>query len=143
MNARNHRALAITTGGAWTMGAIASRAEAVRLAVERCAEYWQRPCLILAVDGLLTIQIPKSRQVARIFLPSTETELRDRFKESVGHIYRGPEWRALARGKGGTWHAVAAAASEPAAIDAALTSCSQADTECRLYAIGNFRVPEE
>ena len=103
----------------------------------------QRPCLLLAVDGFLTIQIPKSRQVTRIFLPSIEAEISTEDKERIGRIYQGHEWRALARGKKGTWHAVAGAPSEAAAIDDALRSCSQADNVCQLYAIGNFRVAEQ
>jgi DNA-binding winged helix-turn-helix (wHTH) protein len=135
----DHRALALTRGAAWTQNARASRAEAARLALELCAEYAQRPCLLLSVDGLLTIRIPKSRQAARIFLPSTETDMGADDRERVGRIYRGAEWRALAKGKG-SWHAVAAAPSEAAAIEGALKACSQADTDCELYAIGNFRV---
>jgi hypothetical protein len=109
-----HRALALTTRGAWPTGERTTRAEAARLALERCAEHFQRPCLLLAVDGLLTTQIPKSRPVIRIFLPSTETEIPPRERERIGQIYRGPEWRALAKGKNGSWHAVAGAASETA-----------------------------
>jgi DNA-binding winged helix-turn-helix (wHTH) protein len=139
MKAANHRALALTTRGTWTTNSRTTRAEATRLALERCGEYWQRPCLILAVDGLLTIQVPKSRQVARLFLPSTEDELTDDDRNRIGRIYQGAEWRALARGEN-SWHAVAAAASEQAAIETAMKSCAQSDRKCRLYAIGNFRV---
>jgi hypothetical protein len=113
------------------------------LALEQCAEFSQRPCLVLSVDGLLTIRIPKSRQAIHIFLPSVDAEIPAGDRERIGRIYRGAEWRALARGKNGSWHAVAAAPSEAAAIESALKSCSQADTECRLYAIGNFRVAAE
>jgi hypothetical protein len=94
-------------------------------------------------DGLLTIRIPKTRTAARIFMPSTEAEIPAGDRERVVRIYRGAEWRALARGKNGTWHAVADAPSEGAASEAALKSCAQTDSECRLYAIGNFRVAEE
>jgi DNA-binding winged helix-turn-helix (wHTH) protein len=143
MKAPNHRALAMTARGAWTIASRATRAEAVRIAVERCSEYWQRPCLILAVDGLLTMQIPKSRQAIGMFVPSRDAELSGDDKERVGQIYRGAEWRALARGKNGRWHAVAGAPSEEAAVAGALQACAQADPECRLHAIGNFRVLAE
>ena len=143
MGAPNHRAIAMTARGAWTTNTQPTRAEAVRLAVERCSEYWQRPCLIVSVDGQLTIQVPKLRQVIGIFLPSRDAELSGNDKQRIGGIYRGGEWRALARGKNGGWHAVAAAASEEAAIAGALHACGQADQECRLYAIGNFRVLAE
>jgi DNA-binding winged helix-turn-helix (wHTH) protein len=143
MQAPNRRALALTAGVAWTQGARETRAEAARLAIERCTEFAQRPCLLLSVDGSLTVRIPKSRKVLRIFLPSAEAEILANDRERIGRIYQGAEWRALARGKNGSWHAVAAAPSEAAAIETALKSCAQADTECRLYAIGNFRVAEE
>jgi hypothetical protein len=52
----------------------------------------------------------------------------------------GPEWRALARGRRG-WHPVADLPSEADAIEAALAA--QRDSECRLHAIGNFRVADD
>jgi DNA-binding winged helix-turn-helix (wHTH) protein len=140
LKAADHRALALTRGMAWTQSARASRAEAARLALELCAEHAQRACLLLSVDGLLTIRIPRLREAARIFLPSTEAEIPAGDQERIARIYRGAEWRAVARGRNGSWHAVAGAPTEDAAIDSALGSCAQADTECRLYAIGNFRV---
>jgi DNA-binding winged helix-turn-helix (wHTH) protein len=142
-SAPNHKALAITTHGAWFVTERNTRLEAVRLAVERCVATSLRPCLLLSVDGLLTVQIPKSRKVVGIFLPSTEAEISSPDKERIAQVYRGRDWRALARGKSGGWHAVAAAPSEANATEAALTSCSRADGECRLYAIGNFRVADE
>jgi hypothetical protein len=120
-----------------------TRTEAVRLAVERCSYIYQRPCLILAVDGLLTIQIPKTRRVTRTLLPSTDAEIPDGERERIAQAYQGGEWRALARGDAGSWHAVANAPSEEAAIEAVLKSCAQAEPRCRLYAIGNFRVADE
>jgi len=143
MKSANPRALAFTAGVAWFQVQRASREEAVRMAVEHCSVNLLRPCLILSVDGFLTIQIPKTRRVVRTFLPSTEAEIPELDRERIAQIYQGREWRALARGKKGTWHPVAAAASEAAAIDAAINACSQADGECRLYAIGNFRVADD
>ena len=84
--------------------------------------------------------IPRSRRVIGIFLPSTEIEIPDSEREQIAQVYQGREWRALARGTKGSWHAVAGAPSEVAAIEAAREACSQAERECRLYAVGNFRV---
>ena len=94
-------------GVAWTQSARDTRAEAARLALERCAEHSQRPCLLLSVDGLLTIRIPKSRQVIRIFLPSAEAEISASDRERIGQIYQGRgmagtrqgQERQLARGR--------------------------------------------
>ncbi|HKH02898.1 MAG TPA: transcriptional regulator [Bradyrhizobium sp.] len=141
--AQNHKALALTTGGSWTVREKGTRGEAARLAVEGCTEFHQRPCLLLSVDGVLTIELPTSRKIARIFVPSTEAEISVQEKDAIQRVYQGRDWRALARGKAGTWHAVAAASSESAAIEAALQLCSRNDSECRLYAISNFRIADE
>jgi hypothetical protein len=137
------KALAMTTGGIWYVRERRSQAEAARLAVEECTDNFQRPCLLLSVDGLLTIQIPKSRAVTGIFLPSTEDSMSDRDRQRVSEVYQGKEWRALARGKGGGWYPVADAPSEAAAVESALSQCATRDTECHLHAIGNFQVSKE
>jgi DNA-binding winged helix-turn-helix (wHTH) protein len=143
LKSSNPKALAFTAGVVWFVTQRENRGEAVRMAVEHCSVNLLRPCLILSVDGFLTIQIPKTRRVVRTFLPSTEADIADRDRERIAGIYQGAEWRALARGKNGTWHAVAGAPSEAAASEAAVKSCAQADGECRLYAIGNFHVAND
>lgn len=135
------RALAISTGRYYGQHASTTR-EAVRVALERCSFMFGRPCLILAVDGFLTIQIPKTRRVTRTFLPSTDPEISAPDRERIASIYQGREWRALARGGSGSWHAVADAPSEEAAVAAVLKACAQADSGCRLHAIGNFVVAD-
>ena len=136
------RALALSTGRYYGHHS-STTGEAVRIALERCSFMFGRPCLILAVDGFLTVQIPKTRRVTRTFLPSTDTELPDAEKERIAKIYQGREWRALARGETGSWHAIADAPSEEAAVAAALEACAQTDGKCRLFAIGNFVVADE
>jgi hypothetical protein len=136
----SHKALALTSGAMWFVRGTGTRAEATRLALERCAVQYQRACLLLAVDNFLTIRIPKSRKIVRTFLPSTAEELSASDRERIGRIYQGAEWRAVARGLKGSWHAVANAPSEAAAIQAALASCGKADEQCQLHAIGNFQV---
>jgi DNA-binding winged helix-turn-helix (wHTH) protein len=143
MQAPNHKALAVTTQGLFWVNNLDTRSEPARLAVERCTEATQRTCLLLSVDGFLTIQLPKTRRIARIFLPSTEADIPAKDRLHIARVYQGDEWRALARGKKGTWYPVAAAPSEAAAIEGALSACSQADEECRLYAIANFRVADD
>jgi DNA-binding winged helix-turn-helix (wHTH) protein len=143
MQARNHKALAIGTRGYFWANNQPTREEPARVAVERCAELIQRPCLLLAVDGFLTVRIPTSRRVEGIFLPSIEGDIPVVERERIAKVYQGAEWRALARDKKGTWHPVAAAPSEAAAVEGALKSCRESGEECRLYAIGNFRVAED
>jgi hypothetical protein len=64
----------------------------------------------------------------------------DADKARIGSIYGGKDWRALAKGGSGRWYAVSAADSETAAADQALAGCRQAETDCELRAIGNFRI---
>src|SRR5204862_680218 len=95
----SNKALAITTLGRVAIAGKSTRAEAVRLALERCSYHFQRPCLILAIDDSLTVQIPRTRKVSGIFLPSVEREISDSDRARIGRVYRGKEWRALARGR--------------------------------------------
>jgi hypothetical protein len=108
-------------------------------AVEHCGFLYQEPCLVLAVDGHLTLRIPRSLTVVGIFLPRTARELSVADRERIGLVYDGDDWRALARGRTG-WFPVAGAQSESDAVAAALAACGATDVGCTIYAIGNFRV---
>jgi adenylate cyclase len=138
---RLHKALALRRG-AISWNTADDRAQAERLTIERCGDDRQAPCLLLSADGMLTIQIPKSRPITDIFMLTTEPEMSDADKARIGDIYREKDWRALARGARG-WYPVANLPSEAAAVDAALASCALRDTDCRLHAISNFRVAAE
>jgi DNA-binding winged helix-turn-helix (wHTH) protein len=141
--AASHKALAIGQERFWIEGARTSEAEAVRLAVERCAEFVQAPCLLVAVDGFFTVQFPKLRRVTQLFMLASETAIPEAERQRIATIYQQSDWRALARGGGGTWHAAAGATSEAVAIEQAMKLCSARDQGCRIYAIGNFRVADE
>jgi DNA-binding response OmpR family regulator len=142
VNHSGHKALAIKRDGFY-FNTASTPMIAPRLAVERCADVHQVPCLLLSVDGMLTVQIPRSHRVRDIFLLTTEPEMSEQEKERIGQVYREKEWRALARGGSGRWYPVANAASESDAVDAALDACARQDRECRIYAIGNFRVADD
>jgi DNA-binding winged helix-turn-helix (wHTH) protein len=142
LNAPDHKALAFHGRSMFWHTRAPDQAEAVRLAVERCGERYQVPCLLLSVDGKLTVRLPKSRSVVDKFMLTTATEMSPQDKERIGLIYQQKDWRALARGKSGNWYPVANASSESAAVDAALKSCAQQDAECVIHAIGNFRVAD-
>jgi hypothetical protein len=110
--------------------------------VERCGHLNQVPCLLVSVDGMLTVRIPKSRRVTGVFLVTTEPQMSAAVRQRIDEVYRQKEWRALARGHSGAWYPVANSPSEDAAVAAALSACSQSDSDCRLYAIGNFRIAD-
>jgi len=144
LKAKNHKALAVNEAGfpsGFSSNADrADPAEAIRLAVERCADYAKSPCVLVSVDGFLTVRIPRSYGRVRLYTLGGETEMGEADKERIAKIYGGKDWRALAKGGSGRWYAVNAAESETAAADRVVDDCRRAETECELRAIGNFRV---
>jgi DNA-binding response OmpR family regulator len=141
--AANHRALAVGLNGVFQFAGRANRAEAIRLAIEKCSDFAQAPCLLLSVDGLLTFPLPQSHRIAAPFTLAGEPAMTEADRERIGQIYGGADWRALAKGQSGRWYAVGALANEAAAVEAALKACRAAEADCELYAIGNFRVGEK
>ena len=148
MNRADHRALALQgtpqgMGGFYATFGTALRPTAVRLAIEGCVDIYQSPCLLVSVDGLWTIRVPKSRRIVGLFMLTNEAAISGEDKQRIGAIYRQNDWRAMARGKAGGWYPVAGAPSESAAIEQALERCAEHDIECHIYAISNFRVADE
>jgi adenylate cyclase len=142
LKGKDHKALAASgaEAGFSSMLDRDDRAEAIRLAVERCSDFAKLPCLLISVDGLLTVRIPRSHGIVRPYTLAGETEMSEADKLRIGRIYGGKDWRALAKAGSGRWYAVDGAESETAAADRVLLDCRQAETACALRAIGNFRV---
>jgi DNA-binding winged helix-turn-helix (wHTH) protein len=134
-----HKALAISGRGVWYVSGRGNRDEVVRLALERCGYASQNPCLVALVDTAATVEIPKSGRITGVFLPGTDPSLGEN-RSRVAQVYAGRAWRAVARGRDGSWHPVAGAPSEAAAIEASLQDCAKADTGCRVFAVGNLLV---
>ncbi|MGA2128604.1 MAG: transcriptional regulator [Xanthobacteraceae bacterium] len=134
-----HKALAISGRGVWYVSGRGNRDEVVRLALERCGYAYQSPCLVALVDTAATVEIPKSGRITGVFLPGTDPSLGED-RSRVAQVYAGRAWRAVARGRGGSWHPVAGAPSEAAAIEASLQDCAKADAGCRVFAVGNLLV---
>ncbi len=63
----NHKALAVSgeVGGFSSLGDRADQGEAIRLVVERCAYVAKMPCLLVSVDGVMTVRIPRSYGTVR------------------------------------------------------------------------------
>jgi adenylate cyclase len=139
----NHKALAISDSGFSSMKDRETQAEAIRLAVERCSDFARTPCLLVSVDGFLSVKIPGSYGVVRPFTLAGETEMSETDKQRIGQIYSAKDWRALARGESNKWYAVSEMESDTAAAEDALKACRAAEQDCKLWAIGNFRVAEK
>jgi len=143
LNERDHKALAISEAGFSSIANRADRAEAVRLAVERCSDFSRAACLLVSVDGFLTVQIPRAYRAVRPYTLAGEKEMSDADRSAIEPIYAGRDWRALVRGGAGHWYAVGDRRSETAAAEDALRACRAAERDCSLRAVGNFRVEEQ
>jgi hypothetical protein len=130
----------VTDAGFSSIVGRADQAEAIRLAVERCVDFAKLPCLLVSVDGLPTVRIPRSHGIVRPYTLAGETEMSESEKESIAKIYSGKDWRALAKGASGRWYAVSAVESEIAAAERVLQDCRASEAECELRALGNFRI---
>jgi len=140
LKSNDHKALAVSDAGFSSMVDRADLAEAIRLAVERCSDFAKTPCLLLSVDGLLTVRIPRSFGIVRPYTLAGETEMSESDKERIAKIYSSKDWRALAKGASGRWYAVSAVESEIAAAERVLQDCRNSEAECQLRALGNFRI---
>lgn len=135
-----HKAIAVALAAYYVAAARLSRAEAGRMAIERCSDMARAPCLLLAIDGDWTVRIPQFRPITGPFTLAGEFEMSDAERERIAQVYAGKEWRALARGRSGRWYAVDARQTEAAAVDDVLKMCRASESECALHAIGNWRV---
>jgi len=136
-----HQAFALkgNEGLVWWTSTSQTAAEAARVTVERCSEFYQSPCLLIAVDSSMTVRIPKLHNPVGLFMLSNDRVFGED-RRQIAEIYAQKDWRALVRSRSGRWYAVANASSEAAAVEAALKSCKQNEPDCDVYAIGNFRV---
>jgi adenylate cyclase len=137
---RDHKALAISESGFSSIANRGDRAEAIRLSVERCSDFSRAACLLVSVDGFLTVRIPRVHRAVRPYVLAGERDMSDADRQALGQIYGGRDWRALVRGGTGHWYAVAARETETAAVEDALAACRAAERDCNLRAVGNFRV---
>jgi hypothetical protein len=116
--------------------------EAVRRALEICGRRSGIPCLIIAVDNVFVVPIPKSMKVVGVFRAEGNTaiapEARDDLARRLGNATSG--WKAVAVGASGRPGVMLRATTEQDAIVGAVAECSKQDRECRVISIGPFSV---
>jgi TIR domain len=142
-NARAPKALAISSAGsfAWRYGN-ASQDEAVRRALEICGAISHFACLLVAVDNSFVVPVPTTMKAIGFFHAATEplitAELRPDVVRRLGNAARG--WNVVAVGTSGKPNLALKGGAEQSAVDEALEKCRAVDRECRIIAIGPFRV---
>jgi class 3 adenylate cyclase len=142
-DAKGPKAVAVGNQGTTGWAAMATGqtpAEAARRALDFCGSRTGGPCIIYAVGDWMTVNLPETYRVVGVFTFAGDTSVPASERERLRAVYRGRDWRALAQGGNGTWHAAAGQTSEAQAIATALAACAAVDRECQIHAINAFRV---
>jgi adenylate cyclase len=116
--------------------------EAARRALERCGSNSGVACMIVAVDDVFVVPIPTAMKVAGFAASAVSNavalDMRDEVARRLGNAPSG--WNAVAVGAGGKPGVTLGAASEQAAITAAMAECGRLDRGCRVVVLGPFAV---
>jgi hypothetical protein len=140
---RKSKALAISPTGIYnSYSAEPNIEQAVRRALERCGYNAGVPCMIVALDDVFAVPIPRSMKVIGFAKPGTinavASELREDVARRLGNATTG--WSAVAVGAGGRVGTRLGGATEQVAIDDSMEACSKQDHDCRVVVIGPFLV---
>ena len=122
--------------------ALDSVEEAVRRALESCGAIAGVPCMIIALNDDFVVPIPTTLKVTGFFRAAGNTmiaaDARDSVVRQIADATSG--WNAVAVGAAGRPGMGLKAASEQAAVNAALADCVKRDADCHVIGIGPFAV---
>jgi hypothetical protein len=141
--ARKNKALALGPGGALFFPiALDSVEEAVRRALESCGGIAGAPCMIVALNDNFVVPIPASLKITGFFKAAGNTMISADARDDVGRRLTDASsgWNAVAVGTAGRPGLGLKAATEQAAVNAALAECVKRDSNCQVIAIGPFSV---
>jgi hypothetical protein len=113
--------------------------------LERCGYHAGVACMIIGLDDVFIVPIPKSVKVFGFFHPdalnAVSPELREDVVRRIGGASRG--WNAVAIGASGQVGMKLKADSEQAAIDESVQQCNRRYRDCRIAVLGPFLVEAE
>jgi adenylate cyclase len=116
--------------------------ESARRNLEGCGAVAGVPCMIVAVDDVFVVPVPTTLRVLGFFKAAGHSgiaaEVRDDVARKLADASSG--WNAVAVGAAGRPGLGLKAASERAAVNAALRECVKRDSDCQIIAIGPFSV---
>lgn len=141
--ARKNKALALGPGGALFFSiASDSVEEAVRRALESCGGIAGVSCTIVALNDSFVVPIPASLRITGFFKAAGNTAISADARDDVGRRLADASsgWNAVAVGAAGRPGLGLKAATEQAAVNAALAECATPDGNCQVIAIGPFAV---
>jgi adenylate cyclase len=140
---RKSKTIALGPGGAYFfLTGIDAVDEAVRRALESCGGIAGVACMIVALDDNFVVPIPTTLKVTGFFKVAgngvISPEARDDVARQIADATSG--WNAIAVGAAGRPGLGLKAATEQAAVNAALADCVKHDSDCHVIAIGPFSV---
>ena len=141
--ARKNKAVALGPGGALFFPfATDSVEEAVRRALESCGGIAGAPCMIVALNDNFVVPIPASLKVTGFFKAAGNATIAADARDDIARRFADATsgWNAIAVGAAGRPGLGLKAATEQAAVTAALAECARRDGNCQVIAIGPFAV---
>ena len=141
--ARKNKAVALGPGGALFFSiASDSVEEAVRRALESCGGIAGVPCMIVALNDTFVVPIPVSFKITGFFKAVGNTMISADARDDIARrlVDASSGWNAVAVGAAGRPGLGLKAATEQAAVNAALAECAARDGNCQVVAIGPFAV---
>jgi len=114
----------------------------VRRALESCGGIAGVPCMIVALNDNFVVPIPASLKITGFFKAAGNTAISADARDDVARRLADASsgWNAVAVGAAGRPGLGLKAATEQAAVDAALAECARRDSNCQVIAIGPFSV---
>lgn len=137
------KALALHSSGSYSYyHSQQSLDEAVRRSLEFCGNNAGVPCMIVSVDDVFVVPLPKTMKPTGLLRPdaisAVSAELREETVRRIRNAQGG--WSALAAGSAGRPGIAVRAADEDAAVKGAMADCTRQDRDCKVIAIGPFIV---
>jgi hypothetical protein len=140
---RKTKTIALGPGGQFFFStAVETVDDAARRNLEACGALAGVACMIVALDDVFVVPVPKTMKVTGFFRPPDArmiaADARDDVFRKLGDANSG--WNAVAVGTAGRPGLSLRAASEQNAINEALANCVKSDSDCHVIAIGPFSV---
>jgi adenylate cyclase len=119
-----------------------SQDEAVRRSLEFCGSNAGVPCMVLSVDNVFVVPMPKTMKIVGLLAPETIMAVNPDLRSDVVRRLRNAQggWSALATGAAGRPGISVRSTDEAKAVKAAMADCERQDRDCKVIAIGPFTV---
>jgi hypothetical protein len=143
LSARKPKSIAIGPGGQFSYHSDSeSIGESTRRSLEFCGALAHVPCMIVTVDDVFVVTVPRLMNATGLFYAATSPSIaagaRDDLARKLNEASTG--WNAVAVGTSGHPGLGLKAVSEQDAINDALRNCAKRDSDCQVIAIGPFMV---